>query len=177
MTEPRKLIALPKHRVLFAICLVLATVSAKAQPRESKATEGEIAIELFGLIADQSGCSNFVGAWIDNSSQQIRSQCTETLTEAEAILAGKRTKIRFVIDVGRAISEYRRRFGLSSLPKSAQVLAYRLANVQAKAQPKRLGSPLLIYQTQHKSLTVIERRRGPALSLGQSNSPVVHASD
>ena len=54
------------------------TTSAHGQSLDTRRTESEIAVELFGLIAKQSRCSIYVVAWVDSVTQQVVPCCAET---------------------------------------------------------------------------------------------------
>ena len=73
--------------MFFAISLALVIVSAHGQSHESKTNEGEVAVELFGLIAEQSGCSTYAVGWLDSVTQQVRYRCTDMLLELQHFVA------------------------------------------------------------------------------------------
>ena len=146
MKKPRKLTARPKLQVLFAISLSLAIVSAHGESRAPKPTEGDIALELFGLIAEESGCSTYAVAWFESATQQVHYWCFETLPEAQGFTATVGTEIKFLIDISRAKVEYRRRFGNAALRKPISLLAHLLVNFRERGNQRSASAPVLVYR-------------------------------
>ena len=136
-------------QIMWRACLVLllglSVTSHAAQSGSAQPSKGEIAIELFGLIAEQSACPKFVVAWVDRATQQIQSKCTETIDQSEETLIATAAKIRFLLDVATAKSDYQKQFGLASMPRSTSVLAHLLTNSHAGNHFKKNRAPLLLY--------------------------------
>jgi hypothetical protein len=131
--------------MLFAISLALVIVSAHGQSREAKTNEGEVAVELFGSIAEQSGCSTYAVAWLDSVTQQVRYRCADTLFELRHFAASLGRETRFLIDIPRAKAEYHQQFGSTGLPRPTSLLAYLLVNYRGKSHQKNAAAPMLIY--------------------------------
>ena len=145
MKKPRELILLPIRQALFAISLTLPISSAQAQSRELKYTEGEIAIELFGLIAEQSGCSRYVVAWLESTTQQVRFRCHDTPVDIQRFTATLGNKPKFLIDVLVANAEHRQRFWNVGLTRPTSLLAYDLVSYRRRGNQNGATSPMLIY--------------------------------
>jgi hypothetical protein len=146
MKKPGKPIALPKLRAFFAISLTLAIVSAYGGSRAPKPTEGAVALELFGLIAEQSDCSDYAVAWLESATQQLHYRCIETLPEAQRFTAIIGTEIKFLIDISRAKAEYRRHFGNAGLRRPTSLVAYLLVTFRAKPNQRNASAPILVYR-------------------------------
>jgi hypothetical protein len=142
---------------LFAISLALAIVSAYGESRAPKSTEGEVALELFGLIAEQSGCSTYAVGWLDSVTQQVRYRCTDMLFELRHFAASLGRETRFLIDIPRAKAEYHQRFGNAGLPRPTSLLAYLLVNYRGKAHQKNAAAPILIYGRENHSEYSVEK--------------------
>lgn len=69
--------------------------------------EFEIAVEPFGLIAEQSRCSTYIVAWVDPLTQQVASRCAKTLLKVDRAVDLIAAKMRFVIDVPKSLAEFR----------------------------------------------------------------------
>ena len=158
MKKPRKLIALPKLRALFAISLALAIVSARGQSREAKTNEGEVAVELFGLIAEQSGCSTYAIGSLDSVTQQVRYRCTDMLFELRHFAASLGREMRFLIDIPKAKAEYHQRFGNAGLPRPTSLVAYLLVNYRGKWHQRNAAAPMLIYGQENHSEYSAEKK-------------------
>jgi hypothetical protein len=124
---------------------MLAIVSAHRESRAPKQAEGELAVELFGLIAEQSGCSSYAVAWLESTTQQVHYWCVETLPEAQRFTATVGTEIKFLIDTSRAKAEFRRYFGDSGLRRPTSLVAYLLVTFRAKPNQRNASAPVLIY--------------------------------
>jgi hypothetical protein len=146
MKKPQKLIALRKLPAFFAISLTLAIVSAHGESRAPQPTEGEVTLELFGLIAEQSDCSDYAVAWLESAVQQLHYRCIETLPEAQRFTATVGTEIKFLIDISRAKAEYRRHFGNAGLRRPTSLVAYLLVTFRAKPKQRNAFAPLLVYR-------------------------------
>jgi hypothetical protein len=131
---------------LFAISLLLAIVSARGESRAPKTSEGELAIELFGIVAEQSSCAIYIVAWLDSVTQQVRCRCAETLPEAKHFAAKLETKAKLLIDVSKAKDEFRRRFGNGGLHRPTSLLAYLLFNFRDEAIQRHASAPVLVYE-------------------------------
>jgi hypothetical protein len=173
MKKRRKLIALPKLRAFLAISLTLAIVSAHGESRASKATEGELAVELFGLIAEQSGCSRYVVAWLESVTQQINSRCAQSVAEFERIKFGARVSTRFFVDVPKAKIDFRNQLSSTSLPRSTAVLAYLLKNSRERQRKRDQATPLLVYQNPGRSKPTSDPNGRFAFSESPSESMIV----
>lgn len=143
--------------MLFAISLALVIVSAHGQSRASKANEGDVAVELFGSIAEQSDCSTYAVAWLDSMTQQVRYRCADTLFELRHFAASFRRETRFLIDIPRATAEYHQHFGNAGLPRPTSVLAYLLVNYRGKSHQKNAAAPMLIYGQENHSEYSLEK--------------------
>ena len=143
--------------MLFAISLALVIVSAHGQSREAKTNEGEVAVELFGSIAKQSGCSTYAVAWLDSVTQQVRYRCADTLTEVQHFSTTFGSETKFLIDILRAKAEYRQRFGNAGLPRPTSLLAYLLVNYRGKSHQKNAVAPMLIYGRENHSEYSVEK--------------------
>jgi hypothetical protein len=144
--------------MLFAISLALVIVNACGQTRASKANEGEVAVELFGSIAEQSGCSTYAVAWLDSVTQQVRYRCANTLFELRHFAASLGRGTRFLIEIPRAKAEYHQHFGNAGLPRPTSLLAYLLVNFRGKAHQKNAAAPMLIYGRENHSEYSVEKK-------------------
>lgn len=140
----------------MAISLTLAIVSAHGESRAPKPTEGEVALELFGLIAEQSDCSDYAVAWLESAIQQLHYRCIETLPEAQRFTATVGTEIKFLIDTSRAKAEYRRHFGNVGLRRPTSLVAYLLVTFRGKANQRNASAPVLIYPRVRQSRQSVE---------------------
>lgn len=143
--------------MLFAISLALVIVSAHVQSREAKTNEGEVAVELFGLIAEQSGCSTYAVGWLDSVTQRVRYRCADTVFELQHFAASLGRETRFLIDIPRAKAEYHHHFGNAGLPRPTSLLAYLLVNYRGKAHQKNAAAPMLIYGQENHSEYSVEK--------------------
>lgn len=157
MKKRRELTLLPIRQALFVITLALPILSAQAESRAPQSTEGEIALEMFGLIAEQSGCSAFAAAWFDLGTQQVRFRCAETLADAELLTATSSKKTKFMIDISTAKEEYIQRFGNAGLHRPISLLAYLLANFRGKANQRTMSAPVLVYRPITQSILPDEK--------------------
>ena len=131
--------------MLLAILLALPIANAQVQSRELKATEGEIAIELFGLIAEQSDCSRFVVAWLESTMQQVRYRCHDSSADIQQFSVTLGKKPKFLIDVLVAKAEHQQRFGNVGLPKPISLLAHKLIGYHETGNRNRATAPILIH--------------------------------
>jgi hypothetical protein len=129
----------------MATSLTLAIVSAHGESRASKVTEGELAVELFGLIAEQSGCSKYAVAWLESTTQQVRYRCHDTPIDFQRFTATLGNKPKFLIDVIAATAEYRQRFGNAGLPRPTSLLAHDLVSFRRRGNQNGARSPMLIH--------------------------------
>ena len=143
--------------MLFAISLALLIVSAHGQSREAKTNEGEVAVELFGSIAEQSGCSTYAVAWLDSVTQQVRYRCADTLIDLRHFAASLGRETRFLIEIRRAKAEYHQHFGNAGLPRPTSLLAYLLVNYRGKLHRKNAAAPMLIYGRENHSGYSVEK--------------------
>ena len=146
-------------RLCLATLLTLLATSGAAQSSGAEPSEGEIAIELFGLIAEQSGCAIYAVAWLDRATQQVYASCAETTQEAPQILASSGAQFRFVLNVSITREHYQKT-SKSILPRrSASVLAYLLANTRVDHRSGHNRAPLLLYRDaadQEESVAISE---------------------
>lgn len=153
---------------LVALLALLATNSI-AQNRSGRSSEGEIAIELFGLIAIQSNCDLYIVAWINRATRQIEGKCAETIEQSEQIATTTAAETRFIIDVETAKADYKTRFEQKSFRRSASVLAHLLTNERNERRSPQGNAPLLIY---------LQETRGKLSNdvKNQSNTPSPYSS-
>jgi hypothetical protein len=147
----------------------LLTGSASVYGREPLPNEGEIATELFGLIAEQSGCKAYAVAWLDRTQQQVEARCAATLAQAQQIPAGVAWQTRFVVGVSTARTERKRHFG-ATLPKSATVLAHLLTVNRERRGPRDFGAPLLLYRQAAPATSDVEVADTRSLSRGKDGA-------
>ena len=74
-------------RLLGNFCLTISgsLSGAYGESRDTRRTELELAVELFGSIAEQSRCSIYAVAWVDPVTQQAVSCRAETLLETARV--------------------------------------------------------------------------------------------
>lgn len=133
------------RRFCLLMALGLPTTNVGAQGRSDAASRGEIAIELFGLIADESACPTYAAAWIDRVTQQVQTRCAETLDLAKTIIASSRNKTRFLIDIAIAKSGYEKRFGSKIVGRLPSLLANFLGQNRDENNSRNASAPVLIY--------------------------------
>ena len=146
-------------RHYLATLLILLGTNSTAQNRSSQYREGEIAVELFGLIAIQSKCDLYVVAWINRVTRQVEAKCAETIERSEQIANSTGAETRFLIDAETAKADYKKRFGLTSIGRSASVLVHLLATERTERRSKFSNAPLLIYlkENQGKSSSDVNK--------------------
>ena len=132
-------------RLCLLVSLGLSATSAAAQGGIATTSEAKIAVELFGLIAEESACPVYAVAWLDRPTQQIQSHCAKTLEQAEKIIASSRNKTRFLLDVATAKSDYEKQFGLTSMRRPSSLLAHLLGANRHDHHSHHLSAPLLAY--------------------------------
>ena len=164
-------------QIIWRLCLVvllgLSATSSAAQKRSAQPSEGEIAMELFGLIADQSGCPKFVVAWVDRATQQVQAKCAETIDQSQQILTSTVAETRFLLDIETAKADYKNGFGLTSMQRSTAVLAHLLTNGHAERHSKKYRAPLLLYLQIDQRKTSTEMVRTSVPDRGGARSFIV----
>ena len=137
-------------QIIWRLCLVvllgLPVTSYAAQSGSAQPSEGEIAIELFGLIAEQSGCRKFVVAWVYRANQQVHAHCADSLEKVEQMLVSSDAAVRFVIDVSIANGSYQTKSESKAPKNSAALLAHLLATARHSDSTTRNQAPLLLYR-------------------------------
>jgi hypothetical protein len=126
--------------LLTALCALPLTSAGQSRTLMS---EGEIAGELLGLVANESGCPTYAVAWIDRVTQQVRAQCAEEIREAQQIAAKSGARMRVLVDIVAAKAEKKSR--RSNLTRSAAVLAHLLTSPNTFISHANGGAPILIF--------------------------------
>lgn len=153
------------HR-LGAILFALLTASTSLCAREPRQNEGELATELFGIVAEESGCETYAVAWLDRAKEQVEARCAATSMSARELAFSLPSTTRFVVDVSVARAEYQRHVGVR-LPRSATVLAHLLTVNRNRRGPKEVGAPLLLYLRAANANSNIEAAKSQTFSHGK----------
>ena len=129
----------------LATLLTLSATNGAEQSSNELHREGEIAIELFGLIAEQSGCPMYAVAWLDRVTQQIQTRCAVTIEQSKRIAASRDSMTRFLVDIEAAKSDFKNKFSLAGMRRSTALLTHLLTKNLTQRRSKKASGPLLLY--------------------------------
>ena len=172
-------------RICLAALFTVLSTNSSAQTHRKIINEGAVAVELFRLIADQSGCDTYVVAWLDRVRQQVLAECTETIEQSRQVLASSGASTRFVIDVSIAKIDGREPLNSIVPKRSASVLAYLLARPNRAGEFDNRNAPLLLYNLdgdREESNFIFRVRRtvhesGGSINFGRQSTPSEGANE